>query len=38
MLAYQEQDCDLTLAEGLQCYYDSFPQDKEIFTDRKSTL
>lgn len=37
MLAYQEQDCDLTLAEGLQCYYDSFPQDKEIFTDTDSS-
>ena len=33
MLAYQEQDCDLTLAEGLQCYYDSFPANKEIFFD-----
>ena len=33
MLTYQNQNCDLTLAEGLQCYYDSFPKDKEIFFD-----
>ena len=33
MLEYQEQDCDLTLAEGLECYYNSFPESKEVFKD-----
>ena len=26
MLEYQKQDCDLTLQEGLECYYNSFPE------------
>ena len=33
MLEYQKQNCDLTLAQGLQCYYDSFPEGKEVFYD-----
>ena len=33
MLEYQKQDCNLTLAEGLECYYNSFPQSKEVFKD-----
>ena len=33
MLEYQKNDCDFTMAEGLQCYYDSFPESKEIFLD-----
>ena len=33
MLEYQKQDCNLTLAEGLEYYYDSFPQSKEVFKD-----
>lgn len=33
MLKYQKQDCDLTLSEGLECYYDSFPESKEILED-----
>ena len=33
MLEYQKNDCDFTIAEGLQCYYDSFPESKEIFLD-----
>ena len=33
MLEYQKQECDLTLAQGLQCYYDSFPEGKEVFYD-----
>ena len=37
MLEYQKQNCDLTLAEGLQCYYDSFPKNKEIFVDAESS-
>jgi len=37
MLEYQKQNCDLTLAEGLQCYYDSFPKNKEVFVDAESS-
>ncbi len=37
MLEYQKQNCDLTLAEGLQCYYDSFPKNKEIFVDTEGS-
>ena len=33
MLSFQHQDCDLTLSEGLECYYDSFPKSKEILED-----
>ena len=33
MLKYQQQDCDLTLSEGLECYYNSFPDSKEILED-----
>jgi len=33
MLQYQEQDCELTLSEGLECYYNSFPKTKEVFKD-----
>ena len=33
MLQYQEQDCELTLSEGLECYYKSFPDSKEVFKD-----
>lgn len=33
MLKYQQQDCDLTLSEGLECYYNSFPDSKEIIED-----
>lgn len=33
MLDYQNQSCDLTLQEGLECYYKSFPKSKEIFKD-----
>ena len=33
MLEYQNQDCDLTLIEGLECYYQSFPESKEILRD-----
>ena len=33
MLDYQKQDCDLTLAEGLECYYSSFPSSKVAFKD-----
>ena len=29
MLDYQNQSCDLTLQEGLECYYKSFPKSKE---------
>ncbi|MAV61233.1 MAG: hypothetical protein CMQ83_02595 [Gammaproteobacteria bacterium] len=33
MLEYQKQDCGLTLKEGLDCYYKSFPETTEIFED-----
>ena len=33
MLEYQKQDCDLTLQEGLDCYYNTFPETTEIFED-----
>ena len=33
MLEYQKQDCELTLREGLECYYRSFPESKEILKD-----
>ncbi len=37
MLDYQNQSCDLTLQEGLECYYNSFPKSKEIFKDNKDS-
>ena len=33
MFEYQKDDCDLTMSEGLQSYYDSFPESKKIFQD-----
>ena len=36
MLEYQKQDCDLTLQEGLDCYYNSFPETTEIMEDNKN--
>ena len=33
MLEYQKQNCQLTLREGLKCYYQSFPKSKEILKD-----
>ena len=33
MLEYQKNNCDLTISEGLQCYYNSFPESKEVFKD-----
>ena len=37
MLDYQKQDCDLTLQEGLDCYYKSFPETTEIFGDNNES-
>ena len=37
MLEYQKQDCDLTLQEGLECYYKSFPESTEVFEDNNET-
>ena len=37
MLDYQNQSCDLTLQDGLECYYNSFPKSKEIFKDNKDS-
>ena len=33
MLDYQNQNCDLTLQEALESYYNSFPDTKEILED-----
>ena len=33
MLKYQDQNCSLTLQEGLNCYYEAFPESTEIFKD-----
>ena len=33
MLEYQKQHCDLTLQEGLDCYYKSFPDTTKVFED-----
>ena len=33
MLEYQKQYCGLTLRKGLECYYQSFPESKEILKD-----
>ena len=37
MLEYQKQDCDLTLQEGLDCYYNTFPETTEIFEDNEES-
>ena len=37
MLEYQKQDCELTLAQGLDCYYNSFPDSKEVFKDNEKS-
>ena len=33
MLEYQNPECNLTLKEGLDCYYNAFPEFTEIFED-----
>ena len=33
MLEYQNQNCSLTLQEGLNCYYEAFPESTEILKD-----
>ena len=33
MLEYQDQNCSLTLQEGLNCYYEAFPESTEILKD-----
>ena len=33
MLEYQNQNCNLTLQEGLECYYKAFPNTTKIFED-----
>ena len=37
MLEYQKQDCNLTLQEGLACYYNSFPDTTQILEDTESS-
>ena len=38
MLEYQKQDCDLTLQEGLECYYKDFPETTETVSYTHLTL
>ena len=37
MYEYQKQDCDLTLQEGLDCYYKNFPETTKIMEDNKES-
>ena len=37
MLEYQKQTCDLTLQEGLECYYKSFPETTDIVGDNNES-
>ena len=37
MLEYQKQDCHLTLQEGLEYYYNSFPDSTQVFEDDHSS-
>ena len=37
MLDYQNQNCDLTLQEALESYYNSFPDTKEILEDNDAS-
>ena len=37
MYEYQKEDCDLTLQEGLECYYNSCPETTEIFGDNNES-
>ena len=37
MLEYQKHDCDLTLQEGLNSYYSSFPETTEVFEDNNDS-
>ena len=37
MLEYQKQDCNLTLQEGLNCYYEAFPEATEIYEDNENS-
>ena len=37
MLEYQKKNCDLTLQEGLECYYESFPESTEVFEDNQES-
>ena len=34
MLEYQNQNCELTLKEGISIYHSSFPDGKEIYKDK----
>ena len=37
MYEYQKQECNLTLQEGLDCYYTNFPEATEIMEDNKES-
>ena len=37
MFEYQNQNCGLTMEKALECYYNSFPETKEIFEDNKDS-
>ena len=37
MFEYQNQNCSLTMEKALECYYNSFPDTKEIFEDNEDS-
>tara|TARA_B100000073_G_scaffold323540_1_gene305705 strand:+ start:304 stop:810 length:507 start_codon:yes stop_codon:yes gene_type:complete len=37
MLEYQKQNCNLTLRDGLDCYYKSFPESTEVLMDTQDS-
>ena len=37
MFEYQNQNCGLTMEKALECYYNSFPETKEIFEDNEDS-
>mgnify|MGYP006061861811 FL=1 len=37
MFEYQNQNCSLTMEKALECYYNSFPETKEIFEDNEDS-
>ncbi len=37
MFEYQNQNCGLTMEKALECYYNSFPETKEILQDNEDS-
>ena len=37
MFEYQNQNCGLTMEKALECYYNCFPETKEIFEDNEDS-